>query len=117
VSDELLREIISRLERIESLLDPDTARLKTLLPQISAVVRDRFFRIGDLTEDIDFDGLTPAQVGLLFKRNIGRTIGGFKLVALRRNREGRQYQVTVVDGSPAEIAKCAALKSPNGAAR
>ena len=94
-----LTDIQSRLARIESLLDPDTARLQSLLPAIARVVGTLSFLVGDLQGDVELDGISPRRLGKMLERHRGECIGGFVIEQLGVTREGREWRLTPV-GAP-----------------
>ena len=93
--------VLSRLDRIEFLLagliDPDAARLESMLPAIWIVTEGMRFAVADLQGEINFHGLTLPQIGKLLARNQYRAIGGYAIA--RAGRGG--WQVTPQDGPPA----------------
>jgi len=88
-------DLDARLSRIEALLgqllDPDLAKLQEIVPRIARVVGPSTFLLADLVDDVDFSGMPIKTVGLLFERNKGRVVGGFKIEPGRRTANGRQW--------------------------
>jgi hypothetical protein len=99
----ILAELLASVSRIEQkldiALDPDKVRLETLIPQIVAVIGEMRFCLGDLEGEVDFGGLTLAQVGLLLKRNRHRTIAGYRITAHGKRNSAREWSCTLVEPS------------------
>lgn len=98
-ADDLLIARIERIETrlavLESKLDPDAAKLQSILPAIAAVTNGLAFRIGDL--DVDFHGLSAPQVGKLFARHVGVPVSGYRIERTRGfHSGGRGWRVTPI---------------------
>jgi hypothetical protein len=96
---ELVASVLRVEEKLDRALDPDRVRLEILLPAIVAVVGEMRFCLGDLEGEVDFGGLTIAQVGLLLKRNRHRAIAGYRITVHGKRNSAREWSCTLVEPS------------------